>query len=101
MDKNVFNVGEKISFNATTINRSGKDVNMSSNGEMPCVFFHHINDMTTHGETTVRVDQIFKANDKISRAFEHEAIETGTYPLMSITALELMRFGFKTKLITL
>lgn len=81
LDKNVFNVGEKISLTATIINKSGKDVNMSSNGEMPCVFFHNVNDTTTHVETTERVDQIFKANEKISRVFEYKAIETGTYIL--------------------
>jgi hypothetical protein len=81
LDKNVFNVGEKISLTATIINKCGKDVNMSSNGAMSCVFFHNVNDNITHGETTVKVDQIFKANEKISRVFEYEAIETGTYIL--------------------
>ena len=81
LDKNVFNVGEKISLTATIINKSGKDVNMSSNGEMPCVFFHNTNDNTTHVEICVIVHQIFKANDKITRVFEYEAIETGTYIL--------------------
>ena len=82
LDKNVFNVGEKFSVNATIINKSGKDVNWSSNGYMPCVFFHNVNDNITHVEITVRTfDQIFKANDKISRVFEYEAIETGTYIL--------------------
>lgn len=81
LDKNVFNVGEKISFNATITNKSGKDVTISSNGKMPCVFFHNINDTTTHGETTERVDQTLKANDKISRAFEYETVEAGTYIL--------------------
>ena len=81
LDKNVFNVGEKISLTATIINKSGKDVNLSSNGEMPCVFFHNVNDNTTHVEITVIVYQIFKANDKITRVFEYEAIETGTYIL--------------------
>ena len=81
LDKTVFNVGEKISFNATIINKSGKDVNMSSNGEQPCVFFHNVNDNTTHVEITVKVDQIFKANEKISRVLEYEAIEAGTYIL--------------------
>ena len=81
LDKNVFNVGEKFSVTATIINKSGKDVNMSSNGQMPCVFFHNVNDNIPHGEITIRVDQIFKANEKISRVFEYEAIETGTYIL--------------------
>ena len=81
LDKTVFNVGEKISFNATIINKSGKDVNMSSNGEMPCVFFHNVNFNITHVEICVLVEQIFKANDKISRVFEYDANETGTYIL--------------------
>src|SRR4030067_502876 len=78
LGKKAFSLGEKISFNATITNKSGKDVNVSSNGEMPCVFFHKINDTTTHGETTRRVDQILKANDRISRVFEYETSETGT-----------------------
>ena len=59
LGKKVFNLGEKISFNATITNKSGKDVNVSSNGEMPCAFFRNINDTTTHGEATERVEQIF------------------------------------------
>ena len=81
LDKNVFNVGEKFSVTATIINKWGKDVNMSSNGEQPCVFFHNVNDNITHGETCMKVDQIFKANEKITRVFEYEPIETGTYIL--------------------
>ena len=81
MDKNVFNVGEKISFNATISNKSGKDVNMSSNGEQPWVIFHNVNDNTPQGETCLRVDQIFKANEKITRVFEYDDIEAGTYIL--------------------
>ena len=81
LGKKVFSLGEKIFFNATITNKSGKDVNITSNGEMPCVFFHNINNTTTHGETTVRVDQILKANDRISRVFEYEASETGMYIL--------------------
>ena len=81
LSKNVYNVGEKITFNATITNKSGKDVNISSNGEMPDAFFHNINDTTTHGETSERVDQILKANDRMSRVFEYEAFEKGTYIL--------------------
>ncbi|MCW4022539.1 MAG: hypothetical protein NWF02_05195 [Candidatus Bathyarchaeota archaeon] len=35
LEKTVFNVGAKISFNAIILNKSGKDVNMSSNGAQP------------------------------------------------------------------
>jgi hypothetical protein len=81
LPKTVYNVGEKISLTATIINRSGKDVNMTSNGAMPCVFFHNINDRNAHGEISMLAYQILKANDKVSRVFEYEAIEPGTYIL--------------------
>jgi hypothetical protein len=81
LPKTVYNVGEKISLTAAIINRSGKDVNMTSNGAMPCVFFHNINDTTVHGEISMIAYQILKANDKVSRVFEYEAIEPGTYIL--------------------
>ncbi|MCR3923027.1 MAG: hypothetical protein NUK65_11020, partial [Firmicutes bacterium] len=70
LDRTVFNVGEKISFNATIINKSGKDVNMFSNGQQPWVIFHNVNDNTIHGEISVGVNQIFKANEKITRVYE-------------------------------
>jgi hypothetical protein len=79
--KTVYNVGEQISFNATITNKSGKDVNMLSNGKQPCAYFHNINDTTAHGEITVLVDQILKANGKVSRVFKYEPIEAGTYIL--------------------
>ena len=81
LDKTVFDVGERFSVTATIINKSGKDVNMSSNGQQPCVFFHNVNDNIPHVETTVLVEQIFKANEKITRVFEYEPIETGIYIL--------------------
>lgn len=81
LNKTVFNVGEKISFNATIINKSGKDVDMLSNGEQPWVIFHNVNDNTNHGEISVGVNQIFKANEKITRVYEYETIEAGTYIL--------------------
>ena len=81
LDKNVFNVGEKTSLTATIINKSGKDVNMSSNGEQPWVILHNVNDNTTHAEKAVKVDQVFKANEKITRVFEYEDLEAGTYIL--------------------
>ena len=98
LDKNVFNVGEKISFNATIINKSGKEINMSSNGYMPCVFFHNVNFNITHGETTIRVDQIFKANEKISRVFEYEAIETGTYILDAHYSIVVDNIAIRNKI---
>ena len=81
LPKTDYNVGEKIAFNATIINRSGKDVNMLSNGHQPWAIFHNINDNRTFGETTEGVCQVFKANEKITKAYEFEADETGTYTL--------------------
>jgi len=81
LDKNVFNVGEKFSVTATIINKSGKDVDMLSNGEQPWVIFRNVNDNRTYVETCLGVNQIFKANEKITRVFEYEPIETGTYIL--------------------
>ena len=98
LDKNVFNVGEKFSLNATIINKSGKDVNMSSNGAQPCVFFHNVNDNITHGETCMKVDKIFKANEKITRVFEHEAIETGTYILDAHYSIVVDNIVIKNKI---
>jgi hypothetical protein len=91
-------VGEKISINATITNKVGKDVNMSSNGEMPCVFFHNVKDMTTHVESTERVDQILKANGKITRVFEYEAIESGTYILDVHYRIEVNNIAIQNKI---
>ena len=98
LDKNFFNVGEKFSLNATLINKSGKDVNMSSNGQQPCAFFHNVNDNIPHVEITVKVDQIFKANEKISRVFEYEAIETGTYILDTHYSIVVDNIAIRNKI---
>ncbi len=81
LSKTDYNVYEKIAFNATIINRSGKDVNMLSNGHQPWAIFYNINDNRTFGETTEGVYQVFKANEKITKAYEFKANETGTYIL--------------------
>ncbi|MDR0373141.1 MAG: hypothetical protein LBI79_06250 [Nitrososphaerota archaeon] len=81
LTNNIFNVGEKITFTAIITNKSGRDVNVSSNGEMPCAFFHHSNDTINHGETTMLVEQVLKANEQMSQIFEYTAIKSGTYIL--------------------
>jgi ligand-binding SRPBCC domain-containing protein len=81
LTNNVFNMGEKITFTAIITNKSGRAVNVSSNGEMPCAFFHHSDDTINHGETTVLVEQVLKANEQMSRVFEYVAIKSGTYVL--------------------
>ncbi len=81
LNKTHYNVGEKIALNATIINQSGKDVNMLSNGYQPWVIFHNINDNKNFGETSEGVYQVFKANEKITRVYEFQANESGTYIL--------------------
>ena len=81
LTKTDYNMGEQITFNATITNKSGKDVNMLSNGHQPGAIFHNINDNRTFGETTVGVYQVFKANEKITKVHAFEANETGTYTL--------------------
>ena len=98
LDKNVFNVGEKISFNATIINKSGKDVNMFSNGEQPWVIFHNVNDNSIHVETCLGVKQIFKANERITRINEYEAVEVGTYILDARYCIFVNNISIQNKL---
>ncbi len=81
LSKTDFYVGGKVVFNATIINRSGKDVNMLSNGHQPWIIFRNINDNRTFGETTEAVYQVFKANEKITQVYEYEANKSGTYIL--------------------
>jgi hypothetical protein len=81
LSKTDYNVGEKIALKVTIINQSDKDVNMLSNGHQPLVIFHKINDNRNFGETSEGVYQVFKANEKITRVYEYEANETGTYVL--------------------
>jgi hypothetical protein len=81
LTKTDYNVGERIAFNATITNKIGRDVNMLSNGHQPWAIFHNINDNRNFGETSEGVNQIFKANEKITKAYEFEANETGTYIL--------------------
>ena len=59
LSKTDYNVGEKIAFSATIINRGGKDVNMLSNGYPRLAIFHNINDNRNFGETSEGVYQVF------------------------------------------
>jgi len=76
-----FKVGEKISLTATITNKCGENVDIASNGEMPAVYLQSINDTTPVADTTILVEQVLKANDTMSRVFEYEFVEPGTYIL--------------------
>ncbi len=79
--KTNYNVGEKIAFNATITNGSGKDVDLLSNGHQPWATFRNINENTTFGETSEGVCQVFRAEEKIAKTYEFEANKSGTYIL--------------------
>ncbi len=81
LPKTSYNVGEQIAFNATITNKSGKDVNMLSNGHQFQFIFYNIKDNTTLVETSEGYLQVFKANEKITKAYQFEANEAGTYIL--------------------
>jgi hypothetical protein len=81
LPKTVYHVGEQIAFNATITNKSGKDVNMLSNGHQPAAFFYNVNDNRTLAETSEGYLQFLRDNEKITKAYEFEANEAGTYYL--------------------
>jgi hypothetical protein len=78
---NAFNIGEKVSFNATITNKSGRDVCVVSNGFMPCCYVYNIDGTTyPHIETTMRTEQILKAYDQMQKIINHTFDEPpGTY----------------------
>jgi hypothetical protein len=98
LTKTDYHVGEKIVFNATITNKSGRDFNVSSNGAQPCTFFHNINDNITHGEICPLVFQLLKSNEQISRNYEYEPTEPGTYILEVHYHFNINNVEFKNEL---
>jgi hypothetical protein len=81
LDRSVFYVGENISFTASIINRSGRDVNTTSNGFQPAAWFYNINDTPIFAEPSMAAFQYLKPNEKISHTYDFKATEPGTYVL--------------------
>jgi hypothetical protein len=80
LNKSVFNVGEKMSYDTTITNKCGRDVNATYVIGMPCVFFYTIEDATnSHIEVSMVRSSILKANDKLTTHFEYEFTEAATY----------------------
>ncbi|MCL2359085.1 hypothetical protein [Candidatus Bathycorpusculum sp.] len=76
----IFNLGDKMSFNATITNKCGRDVTVTSTWYVPYIFFHEINDTDPiKALPSLGCDQFLKANDKLSNSFEYEFVEPGTY----------------------
>lgn len=81
LDRSVFYVGENVTFTASIINRSGRDVNIASNGQQPFVYIRNINDNLTRVQTCPLVYTLLKSNEKISETHDYEFTEAGTYIL--------------------
>jgi hypothetical protein len=79
--RTVFSVGENITFTASIINRSGREVNVTSNGFQPAAWFYNINDNPVFAETSMLAFQYLKPNEKISHTYEFQATSPGTYTL--------------------
>jgi hypothetical protein len=81
LNRSVFYVGENVTFTASIINRSGRDVNISSNGVQPAAWFYNINDKPIFAEISPLAFQYLKPNEQISRTYEFKTTEPGTYVL--------------------
>jgi hypothetical protein len=81
LDRTVFSVGENVTFTASIINRSGRDVNISSNGFQPYVFIRNINDNMPRGETCMLTFRELKPDEKMSQVQDYNFTEAGTYVL--------------------
>lgn len=94
LDRSVFYIGENVTFTASIINRSGRDVNLVSNGEQPWAVLHNINDNTSYGEHSEAVKQILKANEIITRVYDFKVTEPGTYVLEAHYLLSINNVWF-------
>jgi hypothetical protein len=81
LNRSVFYVGENITFTASIINRSGRTVNISSNTVQPGAWFYNIKDNVTYAEISPLRFDILKPNERMSRAYNFEVTEPGTYIL--------------------
>jgi Uncharacterized protein conserved in bacteria len=81
LDRTVFYVGGNVSFTASIINRSGRDVNISSNTVQPGAWFYNIKDNVTYVEISPLRFDILKPNEKMSRDYNYSVTEPGTYIL--------------------
>jgi cell division protein FtsI/penicillin-binding protein 2 len=76
-----FSVGDKLSFTVTVTNDCGKDVDIVTNGQQPSIVFRDINDTREYAEISMAVTQVLKSGEKLSRFFEYEFVNPGTYIL--------------------
>lgn len=81
LNRSVFYVGENLTFTGSIINRSGRDVNITSNGFQPAAWCYNVNDDPVFAEYSMAAFQYLNSNERISRTYEFETTEPGTYIL--------------------
>jgi len=79
ISKTVFNIGEKISINATLTNISGKPVNVTYMVyHTPCIYLYD-NEGDDHGHFTLEYWKILEANDSMTKNQTYTFDAPGTY----------------------
>ncbi|MDR0964094.1 MAG: hypothetical protein LBM60_05720 [Clostridium sp.] len=81
LDKTQYKAGDTVTFTLTITNQCGKDVNLYSNGAMPCADFQNIENRLPHAEITPLYMREFQKNEKLSREFSYLVEDAGTYIL--------------------
>lgn len=97
VNRSVFYVGENFTFTASIINRSGRDVNIASNGQQPFAFIRNINDNITRVEICPLVLSTLKNNENMSRTHEYKFTESGTYVLEARYQFDINNVEFRTQ----
>ena len=87
----VFNVGDKVTGTATITNKSGRTVEISSNGYTPCAYLHYATTDNYHADIDNIHFTVLKAGDKITTVFSQEVDEAGTYVLYLHYCIEVNR----------
>ena len=81
LDKTEYKIGDMLSFTLTIANKCGKTVTLYSNGKMPCVDFQNLKNRLPHSDISALSSQELKENEKLSRNFNFQLEEAGTYIL--------------------
>lgn len=77
----VFHVGDRVSGTVTITNKSGRTVEVISNGYMPCVYLHNANTTINHAHVDSYWLEVLKSGGTMTTVFNREVTEAGTYIL--------------------
>ena len=85
-------MGDRVFCTATITNKSGRTVEVGSDGYMPCVYLHNANTTINHAHLYTIHYEVLKAGDKMTAVFNREVVdEAGTYILKSHYEIEVNR----------